>query len=138
MDPDLFTLTIDGEVGRPLSIAYAELLELPAVERVVRLDCAGGPRDDTTMKGLSVEHLLALVEARDCVCRAVFHCADGHSESIPLVDLLLCEAFLVYSVNGEAAGEPDHPIRLAIPGKFGHLWAKWVQRIELLAGEHPN
>lgn len=128
-----YTLRIDGEVDRPLVLDYRAILALPAVERVVRLDCAGGPRDDATMRGPSLAHLIALAETRDAACLAVFHCADGHSESIPLVDLLHCDAFLVYSVNGEPAGEPERPVRLAIPGKFGHLWAKWVRRIELLA-----
>lgn len=128
-----FRLIIDGEVDRPLHLSYDEILELPRVERTVHLDCAGGLRDDTVMGGTPLEGLLALARARGGACRAVFHCADGLTENIPLVDLLHCGAFLVYSVDGEPAGEPDCPVRLAIPGKFGHLWAKWVCRIELLA-----
>jgi DMSO/TMAO reductase YedYZ molybdopterin-dependent catalytic subunit len=128
-----YLLTVDGEVERPLRLTLADIVALPFVERVVRIDCAGGPRDDATMRGPTIEHLMDLAGTREGACLAVFHCADGHRERIPLVDLILCGAFLVYAVDGEPAGEPEQPVRLAIPGKFGHLWAKWVQRVELQA-----
>ncbi len=133
MGQSSYVLRIDGEVDRPLALTLEEILSLPFVERSVRLDCAGGPRDDTVMRGPTLEHLLAMAQARDGACLAAFHCADGLTETIPLVDLIQCQAFLVYLADGEPAGEADRPVRLAIPGKFGHLWAKWVCRIELLS-----
>jgi DMSO/TMAO reductase YedYZ molybdopterin-dependent catalytic subunit len=27
------------------------------------------------------------------------------------------------------------PLRLAVPGKYGHKWAKWVRRVQLIADE---
>lgn len=129
-----YVLRIDGEVDNPLTLTLEEILSLPFVERAVRLGCAGGPRDDTVMRGPTVEQLLTLAGARDDACLAAFHCADGLTETIPLVDLIQCQAFLVYLADGEPVGDADRPVRLAIPGKFGHLWAKWVCRIELLSG----
>lgn len=133
-----YVLRVDGEVDRPLALSLDAILALPFVERVVRIDCAGGPRDDTVMRGPTLEHLLTLAGARDNACLAVFHCADGLSESVPLVDLIQCEAFLAYSADGQPVGEPDRPVRLAIPGKFGHLWAKWVWRIEVVSEAGAN
>jgi len=47
--------------------------------------------------------------------------------------LLEREAFLAYTVNGERIPMYGYPLRLAIPGKYGYQWAKWVVRIELVA-----
>jgi DMSO/TMAO reductase YedYZ molybdopterin-dependent catalytic subunit len=138
VDVHSFTLTIDGAVGRPLVLRYDQLLELPAVERQVRMDCVGGFRNNTVMKGVPLSHLFDLTEVHDTARRAVFHCADGYRESIPLVELLKHGAFLAYSVNGEHVNRLGYPLRLAIPGKYGYKWAKWVQRLEFVADDRKG
>ena len=138
IDVHSFTLTIDGAVGRPLVLRYDQLLELPTVEREVRMDCVGGFRNNTVMKGVPLSHLIDLTEVQDTARRAVFHCADGHRETIPLVELLQQEAFLAYSVNGAHVNKLGYPLRLAIPGKYGYKWAKWVQRLEFVADERKG
>ena len=132
VDAHSATLTIDGEVERPMELRYDELLGLPAVERTVRMDCVSRFRNNTVMKGVSVAHLFDLAEVRRSARRAVFHCADGYIESIPVPDLIQYDAFLAYSVNGEGVDRLGHPLRLAIPGKYGYKWAKWVKRVELV------
>ncbi len=134
IDSGSLTLTVVGDVDRPLTLRYDELLRLPAIERRVLMDCMSGSRSSAVMKGVSIARLVAMSEARDTVSLAVFHCVDGHCERVPLVDLLYGEAFLAYSVKGERPAEPSWPPRLAIPGRFGYKWAKWVQRIELVSG----
>ncbi len=135
MDAHSFTLTVDGEVDRPLVLPYDELQALPSTERLLSMSCFGGPHADALMKGVTLARLLALAQARGGASRAVFHCADGYNESIPLVELLQNDAFLVYAVNGQAVDELGWPLRLAIPGKFGYKWAKSVQRIEIVSDD---
>jgi len=137
VDVRSFTLTIDGAVGHPLVLRYDQLLELPAVEREVRMDCVGGFRNNTVMKGVPLAHLLDLAEVQDTTRRAVFHCVDGYRESIPLVELKH-GALLVYSVNGAQVEKLGYPLRLAIPGKYGYKWAKWVQRVEFVADDRKG
>ena len=125
------TLTIDGEVERPLDLNYDQLLELPSVERTVRMDCVGGFRNNTVMKGVSVAHLFGLANVRTTARRAMFYCADGYYDSIPIAELVEHEAFIAYSVNGEGVAKLGYPLRLAIPGKYGYKWPKWIERVEL-------
>ncbi len=120
---------------RPLVLRYDQVLKLPTVERMVRMDCMSGTRSDIVMKGVTLARLFCLARARGSACRAVFHCADGHSESIPLIDLLQYEAFLAYSEDGEHVDDVSYPLRLAVPGKYGYKWAKWVRRVQLVADE---
>lgn len=135
LDVDTYTLTIDGEVDRPLVLRHDELLAMPAKEQTVRIACAGGTNESTVMKGVTLARLFALARVRSAACRAVFHCADGYNESIPLVEVFHCEAFLGYPADEECADSRGQPLRLVLPGKFGYKWAKTVQRIELVADE---
>src|SRR3990172_1876861 len=128
-----FTLAVDGAVERPLALTYARLLSLPALERDVTLDCGKGTSTTSTMKGPAFSSLLDLAGANDDACRAVFYCTDGHRESISIADLLLCDAFLACDTSEESSGDEDCAVRLVVPGKFGHRWAKSVKRIEIVA-----
>ncbi len=133
-----FTLTIEGEADSPVVLRYEELLALPAVERTVPMSCSGGTREDAVMKGVTVAHLLALARVRDTARLAIFSCADGHKESVPLIDLLRNEAFLVYSVDEEHVDKPEYPVRLCVPGKFACHWAKGVERVELVGEQREG
>lgn len=133
-----FTLTIEGEADRPVALRYDELLELPAVERTVPMSCVGGTREDAVVKGVTVAHLFALARVRDTARLAIFSCADGHEESVSLIDLLRNEAFLVHTVEGERVDKREHPVRLCIPGKYACHWAKGVERIELVGDQREG
>ena len=133
-----FTLTIEGEADRPVVLRYDELLELPTVERTVPMNCVGGSREDAVVKGVTVAHLLALAEVRDTARLAIFSCADGHQESVPLIDLIQREAFLVHTVDEEHVDKPAYPVRLCIPGRYACHWAKGVERVELVGDERAS
>lgn len=132
------TLIIGGEVERDVELRIDELIAMPTVERTVRMDCVGGFRNNTVMTGVSVAHLFDLVGVRDSAVRAVFYCADGYYESMSISELVEGEAFLAYLVNGERVDKLGNPLRLAIPGKYGYKWAKWIQRIELVDDERKG
>jgi DMSO/TMAO reductase YedYZ molybdopterin-dependent catalytic subunit len=138
LDMKSFTLKIEGEADRPVVLRYDELLELPAVERTVPMSCSGGTREDAVVKGVTVAHLLALARVRDTARLAIFSCADGHEEAVPLIDLIQREAFLVHTVDEEHVDKPEHPVRLCIPGKFACHWAKGVERVELVGDEREG
>ena len=85
-------------------------------------------------QGVSLAAILKLVEPSPNASTAIFHCADGYFTTHPIKDLLETEAFLAYSVNGQAIPAHGYPLRLVSPGKYGYKWAKWVVRIELATG----
>ncbi len=132
MGPEARTLTIDGEVDRPVVLRLDKLLALPAVERRVQMYCAGAGISDTVMKGVALARLFDLARVRGTARLCIFTCSDGHQESIPLAELLQQDAFLAYWVGGEQEEELGSLLRLSIPGKLGSKWAKWVHRIELI------
>ncbi|PKB71868.1 MAG: hypothetical protein BZY87_03275 [SAR202 cluster bacterium Io17-Chloro-G6] len=132
VDLDSFLLTIDGAVDRPLSLSWQDLMALPRVDRQVRMDCVGGFRNNSVMAGVAVQLLLEQAGVSPGARRVVFHCLDGYYVSLEVKDLLEGEAFLVHTTNGEKLPKFGYPLRLAVPGKYGYQWAKWVQRLEVV------
>ena len=57
---------------------------------------------------------------------------------LDLRELLEREAFLAYRVNDQDIPKFGYPLRLAIPGKYGYQWAKWVVKIELVADQRKG
>jgi DMSO/TMAO reductase YedYZ molybdopterin-dependent catalytic subunit len=130
IDAASWRLEISGAIASPAALSYAQLLALPAVERVAVLDCTGGWWSEQRWRGVALSDLLAprgpLPGARrvDVVART------GHAWSFDLgeaTDLLLAT-----HVGGEtlSAGH-GYPARLVAPGHRGFQWIKWVARIEV-------
>ena len=99
------------------------------------MDCVGGFRNNSVMEGVSFTTLLGPAVNSPKARRAVFHCADGYNVAVDIQDLQNRGAFLAYSVNGQANPQVGFPLRLALPGKYGYQWAKWVVRIELVTDQ---
>lgn len=129
-----YKLTINGNVGNPVSLSLDDLKHLPVFERQVSLDCVGSSRNNCIMKGVSISTLLDLAKPNDEAETAIFNCADGYVTTHPIKDLLATESFMAYLINGAEVAAHGHPLRLVAPGKYGYKWAKWVTHIELVSG----
>jgi len=124
LDPEVFSLTVDGQVAHPLSLSFDDLKSYPVVDRQVTLDCVGGLQNIMTMRGVSLASLLESAEPMPDADTAVFHCADGYFTTHPLADLAETEAFLAYKINGQDTPVHGFPLRLVSPNKYGYKWAK--------------
>ena len=69
--------TVDGAVANPRLFRYDDLLALPSTERLIRMDCVGGFRNNTMMRGVLLSEVLAIVQPTAEARRAVFHCGDS-------------------------------------------------------------
>ena len=133
VDLENYSLEITGRVDNPMRLSLKELEDIQAVERPVRMDCVGGFRNNSTMKGVALAGLFEAARVSQDAVAAAFRCADGYVTTHLIADLIDNDAFLAYEINGQRIDRFGHPLRLVAPGAYGYKWAKWIIQIELLS-----
>ncbi|WP_144904942.1 molybdopterin-dependent oxidoreductase [Halobellus captivus] len=143
VDPDTWTLDIDGAVDEPYSLSYDDLRGHDAsVEQITTMLCisntVGGNLIGTARwTGIQLSDLVADATPAGGAVDVVTHAADGYSEAIPL-GIVEREDILIAHQMGSAPLTAEHgfPARLLIPGRYGMKMTKWITRIELSETEH--
>jgi sulfane dehydrogenase subunit SoxC len=152
-------LTVDGAVGRSLSLSLDEIRDLPAVTQRVTMECAGNGRARLRPRPVSQPWLFEAVgtsewtgvllseileesglaaEAVEVLFTGLDRGVEGGSEqtyqrSLSREEAGAPEVMLAYAMNGEPL-LPQHgfPLRLLVPGWYGMTSVKWLDRITAL------
>ncbi len=135
---DGWKLTIDGDVDRPYSLTFAELLAMPLVERDITLNCVsnevGGPYiSSARWLGVRTKDLLERAGIRPGVDQIFSHSTEGMTISTPVQALIDDrEALVAVAMNGAPLpAVHGFPARLVTPGLYGFVGAtKWLTRMQ--------
>jgi len=139
IDPSGWVLTIDGRVGRPMTLTLDDLLARPMVERYITLTCVSNPVGgdligNARWLGVPIADLLDEVEPDPRADQVVSWSVDGFTAGTPTAALRDGrDALLAVGMNGEPLPF-DHgfPVRMVVPGLYGYVSAtKWLRRLEL-------
>jgi len=126
-------LSVEGDVGGPLKITYADLTRRPAFEREVLLICPGFFAFKGRWKGISVAALLREAQIGPQVSHVLFSGPTGvreRSERFSLEEIETDRVFLAYEVNGVPLPQKHgFPLRLVAEDHYGARWVKYVDRI---------
>jgi DMSO/TMAO reductase YedYZ molybdopterin-dependent catalytic subunit len=159
LDVGSWRLSVGGRVGRPLSLTWHELNELPQRSVLATLECAGNGRSFLAQKmpgvpwgagavahaewsGVPLRDVLELAELADEAVEIVGEGADVGSEAdhpepmhfargVPREKALHRDTLLALRMNGEPL-TPSHgfPLRLLVPGWYGVASVKWLTRLD--------
>lgn len=132
VDRRSYRLSIAGEVARPKTLTYNEVLERPRFEKAVQLDCVEGWSVYVLWEGVNLADLIGEARPEPGADTVVFRCADGYSTSLPLDYIERRDILLAYKMNGiEMPEERGFPFQVVAEDKWGYKWAKWITAIEL-------
>jgi DMSO/TMAO reductase YedYZ molybdopterin-dependent catalytic subunit len=156
-------LKVDGEVASPLTLSMQDLHNMPPLELISVLECAGNGRAffNPPVPGLQWENGAVGngrwrgVRLRDVLQRAgvnagavevLFDGADvplgsmaDFQRSIPTQKALHPDTLLAYEMNGEPLPQKHgFPLRVVAPGWAGDSWVKWVTGIRVLKQPHDG
>ena len=137
VDVKSWKLEIDGDVERPYSISFDELLAMPMIERHITLNCVsnevGGPYISSTLwQGVRVKDLLERAGVKDNVDQILSESTDGMTISTPIEALTDDrDAIIAVAMNGEPLpARHGFPARMVTPGLYGFVGAtKWVTKL---------
>ena len=139
VDLESWTLTIDGDVDREVTLTFDDLLEMEIIERDITLTCVsnsvggefvGGAR----WLGVRLTDVLDMAGVGSTADQILSTDFDGMTISTPL-DLATDgrDAMIAIGMYGEALPRAHgFPARMVIPGLYGFVSAtKWVTRLTL-------
>lgn len=156
VDPEHWSLRVDGRMCRPATFSYAELTARPKKIVEAAHQCCGSPLEPTVPTrrvsnvrwgGVDLAALLAEL-GMDPSARFVWSYGldggrfgdtawDWFVKDLPLERLRAGDVLLAYELN-EAPLPAEHgfPLRLVVPGFYGTNSVKWLWRLELAAERH--
>jgi DMSO/TMAO reductase YedYZ molybdopterin-dependent catalytic subunit len=134
-----WTLSIKGMVDRPYSINYADILDMPMVERYVTLSCVsnevgGDLVGNAKWLGVPLTEILDRAVVQPDAEQIVGRSVDDFTVGFP-IDVAYDgrDALLAVGMNDEPLPfEHGFPARLVVAGLYGYVSAtKWISEIEL-------
>ncbi len=138
-------LIVKGEVKKPLSLGWRDILNRDSFDQVSTLMCidtlpGGDSLGNALWRGISLKELLKEAGADEETARdVVFRANDGYDDSIPYVRAMQDNVMLAYLMNGEKLPkEHGFPLRLLVPGLYGIKNVKWITEIEVYAGDYQG
>ena len=140
VDLATWTLEISGEVERPLTLTWEQLLELPSREITVDIHCVTRwSRFDTTFRGVHWSELAKLAAPKPGAHFAVAHAELGFTANVPYAALEEETSLIADEASGEPL-TPDHgwPVRLVVASRYFWKSAKWLRGIELRGDDEPG
>lgn len=150
LDPDAWSVEIDGLVNRPMSLTLTELRRRPRVELASIHQCCGNPLQpdvparricNVVWGGVRLADLVAECRPRpearflwasgadygtlqDIAC-------DAYVKDVPL-ERMASDVLIAYEMNGRPLRpENGYPARLVVPGYYGTNSVKWLRRLTL-------
>ena len=136
-DYDLATwdFAVFGEVERPLTLSWDELMELPQREVTTDIHCVTRwSKLDTTWRGVPVSEVLDRAGVRPSGTHVMAYSDGGYTTNIPLAALRDDDVLLAHTYAGEPL-EPDHgaPLRLLVPKRYFWKSAKFLRKLEVMS-----
>jgi len=127
-------LEVDGAVGSPLSLNFAELMSLPQVEVEADFHCVTGWSVlDTKLAGVRLETVLALARPVPEATHVMTRAYDGYRANLPIEEAIKEDVLLVVAAFGAPLQE-EHggPVRIVVPELYAWKGVKWLKRIEVM------
>jgi DMSO/TMAO reductase YedYZ molybdopterin-dependent catalytic subunit len=134
-DERAWRLDVGGNVQRPVSFSYRQLLALPKSEQVSTFHCVTGwSVKNVHWGGVRLHDVLAHTEPRASAHALEFVSAENpYVDSLTLEQAALNDVMLAYEMDGSPLRrEHGAPLRLVIPEMYGYKNVKWLNGINLV------
>ena len=142
VDLDAWTLRVFGMVDREVTLTFAELVELPLIERYVTIACVsnevgGDLVGNAKWTGVRLSDVLDMAGIQAGATQIVPRSVDGWTAGFPTAWLSdpahPRDAMIAMRMNDDPL-PPEHgfPARLIVPGLYGYVSAtKWLAELEI-------
>ncbi|MBW2625876.1 MAG: molybdopterin-dependent oxidoreductase [Deltaproteobacteria bacterium] len=139
-DSKNWRLQIHGEVERPTTLNFQELLNLSQVDLTCDVHCVTGwTLLDSHWSGVRPTTIMDLVKVKENARFVIFEAAAGYTSNIPISEARKKNVLLAHSFFGRKLPRPHGaPVRALVPDRYFYKSAKWLQGIKFTAQDEPG
>jgi DMSO/TMAO reductase YedYZ molybdopterin-dependent catalytic subunit len=134
---DSWRLEVCGLVDTPLELTWDAFQALKQSDRISDIHCVTTwSRYENRWKGVSTGDLLDHAMPKPEATHVMLTSYDGYTTNLPLADFAAEDAILATAWEGKPLTR-DHggPMRLVVPHLYFWKSAKWLCRVDLIAGD---
>jgi DMSO/TMAO reductase YedYZ molybdopterin-dependent catalytic subunit len=134
LDPDRWTMSVDGLVDNPHTWSWEDLHLMPQSEYQGDIHCVTTwSKLGTNFSGVSVDLLLEAARPAASATHVLATSTTGYTTNLPLAHIVDGHAWIVWTHEGRPLSrEHGGPVRLLVPHLYFWKSAKWVTRLTLL------
>jgi hypothetical protein len=132
---DRYRLRVDGLVERPITLSYAQLLQLPRTDLVKPFQCVTGwVVPSVQWSGVLLRDVLSLVRPRPQARAVTFTSFDGvYTECLTMEEAHRDDVLVAYDMLGApVTRQHGGPVRLYVAPMYGYKSIKWLGSISLV------
>jgi len=133
-------LRIHGEVEKPITLTFQELIEMRQLELTCDVHCVTGwTLLDSEWSGVRLSTIMDLVKPKKNVHFVIFEAAAGYTSNIPIIEARKDNVILAHSFFGKSLPRPHGaPVRALVPDRYFYKSAKWLEGIKFTAQDEPG
>ncbi len=140
IDLSTWTLSVFGEVERPLTWTWAEFAAIPTATVRADIHCVTGwSKFDTVWEGPLFRDFVTRCGLKPTVTHVIAHAAHGFTTNLPLDVMLEDDVLLAWKFDGKPL-TPEHgfPVRTLVPRRYFWKSAKWLLKLEFANADRPG
>ena len=133
-------LEIGGDVARPLTLTYADLMGLRQVDLTCDVHCVTGwTLLDSRWRGVQMTTIMDRVKVKDSARFVIFEAAGDYTSNIPLSEARKDNVILAHSyADGDLPDVHGAPLRGLVPDRYFYKSVKWLKAIRFEAADEPG
>ncbi len=135
-----FRLKIHGEVEKPFTLNFEELLAMKQVETEADVHCVTGwSMLGGLWRGVTVKALAAQAGLKKDAHFVIFESAHGYTANISLKEAFKPNVMVVHRLNGKPfKRQHGAPVRSLVPDRYFWKSAKWLTGIRFVKRDKPG
>jgi DMSO/TMAO reductase YedYZ molybdopterin-dependent catalytic subunit len=145
VDASTWSLMVDGLVNAPKSYQLQDVESFPEASQYTTFECVsnnvnGNLIGNAKWGGVKISDILANAGGVQAGANyVVFYSVDDYSVGIPLSKAMMPDSLLAYNMNDVTLPvKHGYPLRAVIPGLYGMMSAKWINRISVIGSTYDG
>jgi DMSO/TMAO reductase YedYZ molybdopterin-dependent catalytic subunit len=135
-----FRLQVHGEVERPFTIDWKQLVAMPATRQVADVHCVTGWSVlGSSWTGVQVKYLAERAGLKPTARHVIFEAAHGYTANVRLAEALRPDVLVAYQLGGKPVPRRHGaPVRGLVPDLYFWKSAKWLTGIRFVSRDAPG